>query len=381
MTSTLEDATVEHRQAIDQDRVFDYLVSNNLASPTDKLVVKSFSHGQSNPTYLLELPSKRYVLRRAPPGKIVSPTAHRVDREYRLMKALKQAPSEFPVPEVYSLCQDTHVLGSSFYIMEFCQGRLFKEPGLPQLNGKPQDKKLVWFSAIDTLAKLHDLDVDQVGLSDFGPQTRDYFKRQIKTLIKVSDAQFQVDPTQVPELKMLKRNGQKIGDLIDVDFDEPRPCVVHGDYKMDNLLIHATQPQVMGVIDWEMATIGTFGADLANLLIPFYIPNDSLLSTTVGAIQEDEAKELPSRDDLLRRYCESRMHPKMDFQVLRKRIFLFIAFQCFKFGVILQGVASRSVKGQASSAMAAIIGQLAPEFDKLSTDFLETFSRLSSSKL
>ena len=370
----MEDTTTKHRQKLDEVSLFKYLVENSLAGADETVVVKSFNHGQSNPTYFLELEKskRRYVLRRAPPGKIVSPTAHRVDREFRIMKALGER-KLVPVPHVHVLCENHAILGSSFYIMEFCDGRVFKAPSLPEIDGK--QRKTLWFSAIDTLASLHDVDVDKVGLADYGPRTADYFKRQVKTLSKVSAAQFAVDTIKVPKLANLEKNGQFISENILVSFDEPRPCIVHGDYKMDNLLVHPKAPQVIAVIDWEMSTLGTFGADLANLLLPFYVPSSSPLGFAIGAIDKDPF--LPTIDELLERYCEKRVNPSLDPRVLKKRIWLYLAFQSFKFGVILQGIASRSAKGQASNAQAEVVGSLAPEFDSLTSFMLEKYFELN----
>jgi len=338
------------------------------------MVVKSFSHGQSNPTYLIELPGRRFVLRRAPPGKIVSPTAHRVDREFMIMQKLGNDPKlGVPVPKVHVLCEnEPTVLGSNFYIMDFCNGRVFKDINLPEIPA--EQRKHVWFSAVDALAALHDADVDKIGLSSFGPKTADYFKRQVKTLSKVSAAQYAVDNEKVPFLTNLEKNGKIISDHVSVEFDEPRPCIVHGDYKMDNLLVHATESKVIAVIDWEMATIGTFGADLANLLLPFYVSKESPLAAVFGSSPNSS---IPKREELLKRYCDQRNNPKIDFEVLKKRIWLYAGFQLFKNSVILQGIAARNAKGQASSAHAEVIGSVAPKIDSEASDALNEFLHLS----
>lgn len=310
----------------------------------------------------------------------MSPTAHRVDREFQIMDALNKSGSNVPVPKVHCLCiNQPEVLGSNFYVMDFIDARLFKDVLLPEV--KASDRKPIWYSAVDALAALHDVDTDKAGLKDYGPKTPDFFKRQVRTFVKVSAAQFAVDPKQVPALPNLESCAQKISALVREDLDEPRPCISHGDYKMDNLLYDNKENKVVAILDWEMSTIGAFGADLANLLLPFYIPENSNSAFAMGRVDQKTCERAPTGDELLKRYCEKRKNPKVAYEVMQKRVWLYLAFQFFKFGVILQGIAARSVRGTASSSKAALVGALAPSFDELAVWALDEFDKRATPKM
>ena len=196
MTDTSTDVTEIRETTLNISNLEKYLI-NNILQFEGPISIKQFGHGQSNPTFLVtdQTTSIQYVMRKRPPGKIVSKTAHRVDREYKVMDALYS--TNVPVPKMYVLCTDESVIGSMFYIMEFKKGRIFKAPDLLELP--KQDRRDIWLALIDVLAKLHNVDFRQVGLEKFSRSIGGYFKRQLNSLSNVSKAQLEVSP-DVPEI-------------------------------------------------------------------------------------------------------------------------------------------------------------------------------------
>jgi len=209
MASTAEDVTeVRAQHVLDTAKLETYLGSAGLSWFKTPLNVQQFGHGQSNPTYLIKCDGgkgRAFVLRKQPPGDILSATAHRIDREYTMMKALNQ--TDVPVPEMYHLCMDESIIGKPFYIMEFCNGRIFKDPSLPELS--KEDRHKCWMSLLETLAKIHNVDFRAVGLEKFG-RAGGYFERQIKSLSKVSAAQAAVDPVKVPKIPQFEETGKRL---------------------------------------------------------------------------------------------------------------------------------------------------------------------------
>ncbi|KAF9408453.1 hypothetical protein BGZ76_005868, partial [Entomortierella beljakovae] len=279
-------SAVRQGYQLEAEKLEPYLVKNieGLALP---IKVSQFKLGQSNPTYLLtDANDKRYVLRKKPAGALLSATAHSVEREFRILKALGEN-SDVPVPKVYTLCEDSSIVGTPFYVMEFLQGRIFSDVGMRKLPF--EERRLCWASAIETLAKLHKVDHVAIGLENYGKPTG-FYRRQITSLSKVAAAQA---AAKDPE-------GQTIGPIPGIEEltawfmkneVKDSTSIVHGDYKIDNLVFHPTEPRVIGILDWELSTIGHPFSDLSNLLNPFYTPASD--GGTMSGFRGVANKDLP----------------------------------------------------------------------------------------
>ncbi|WP_422385520.1 phosphotransferase [Oceanicaulis alexandrii] len=298
------------------------------------LTIEQFKGGQSNPTYKLETPKARYVLRRKPPGKLL-PSAHAVDREYRVMKALGE--QGFPAPHMFGLCEDDSVIGTAFYIMDFVEGRIFWDPYLPDL--KPEDRAAIYDASNATLAHLHSIDHEAAGLGDYG-KPGNYFERSIGRWSK----QYKAAETQT-----IAAMDKLIEWLPEHAPAQERTSVVHGDYRIDNMIFHPTEPKVIAVLDWELSTLGDPLADFTYQLMQWRTPKD-MRNGFLGA--DLKAMGIPTEDEYVKAYCERTGRdgiPKLDF---------YFAYNIFRLTSIVQGVYARSLQGNASNEKATEMGAL-----------------------
>ena len=295
------------------------------------LTVRQFRGGQSNPTYLLEASSGNYVMRRKPPGRLLK-SAHAVDREYRVISALYAA--DFPVPRPYVLCEDDEIVGTMFFIMEFVEGRIFWELDLP--DSDPQERTAIYEHANQTIADLHNTNYEQIGLADFG-KPGNYFARQISRWSK----QYAVSETaKIPAMN----------ELIEwlpgnIPADESA-TVVHGDYRLDNMIIHPSEPRIIVVLDWELSTIGHPLGDFTYHLMAWQMPEIGIGSTGLKG-KELEVLGIPSEEDYVATYCTKTGRR----DGITNRDF-YSAYNFFRIAAILQGIAGRVRDGTAASVHA-----------------------------
>lgn len=313
------------------------------------LTFEKFAGGQSNPTFLLKAASGAYVLRRQPPGALLK-GAHALDREYRVLVALKD--SGVPVARAHHLCIDVDVIGSMFYVMSFEQGRIFWDPALPAL---PREQRAPLFSElIRVLATLHDVNVDAVKLGDYG-RPGNYFERQVGLWTRQYRA---AETGTIAPMEAL------IAWLpANLPFDDGQLSLVHGDYRLDNLIFDSGEPRVLAVLDWELSTLGHPLADLAYFCMCLRLPANGHISGLAG--KDRAALGIPSEFELVAQYCALRgLGPISDWH-------FYLAFSFFRLAAILQGVLKRAQDGNASSDKALQVGKMAGQLAQLALDLIE----------
>lgn len=299
------------------------------------LAVRQFEGGQSNPTFALEAGGRRYVMRKKPPGKLL-PSAHAVDREYRVISAL--AKTDVPVARAVALCEDESVIGTAFYVMDHVEGRIFRDPTLPGLA--PPERAAIYDAMNDVLARLHKVDIKSVGLSDYG-RPGSYFERQVSRWTR----QYQLaKTTEVPSMDAL------IDWLPKHMPADDETTLVHGDYRLENMIFHPTEPRILALLDWELSTLGHPLADLAYNCILYH----SASATTPGIERVDYAATgIPSEPEYVAAYCRRTGRSGVpDFAFC-------LAFSLFRLASIAQGVYARGLQGNASSATATQLGDSA----------------------
>lgn len=295
-----------------------------------------FAGGQSNPSYRIDAASGPYVLRRKPPGPLL-PSAHAVEREYRVMRAL--ADTGVPVPRVYALCEDDAVIGSAFYVMEFLDGQIFWDQRLPEI-ADPAERGRMFDSMNAVIAALHGVDYTAIGLGDFG-RPGNYMGRQITRWSR----QYRASETE-PIAAM-----DRLIDWLPEHLPpEAAPAIVHGDYRMDNLVFHKTEPHVIGVLDWELSTIGDPLADFAYHVMTWRVTPE-LFRGLAGI--DFAAAGIPDESAYVGAYCRRTGRAGIaawDF---------YMVYSLFRIAAILQGIAKRAIDGTAASTDAAAQGRLA----------------------
>ncbi len=328
---------VDPRHALDE-ATLDAWLAEHVEEYQGPLTLRQFKGGQSNPTYELTTPGRTYVLRRKPPGTLL-PSAHAVDREFRVISALHA--QGFPVAQPYILCTDDSVIGSMFYVMDKVEGRVFWDLKLPDLS--PAERRAIYEAQTDTLAALHRFDPDAIGLSDYG-KPGNYFARQVGRWTK---------QYQASEIDTIEAMDRLIAFLPESLPPDGPTRIVHGDFRLDNMILAPDRAEVRAVLDWELSTLGDPMADFSYLLIAWVIPA-TLRNGLAGA--DLEALGIPSVEETVARYAE-----KTGTAGPANLDWLF-AYNLFRLAAICQGIAGRVRDGTAASShartMAAQVGPL-----------------------
>lgn len=337
---------------IDQEAVKNYLSINLGLDPEGKIIVKQFEHGQSNPTYLIEYLGSKYVLRKKPPGKLL-PGAHSIEREYKVMSALRQ--QGVPIPEMHGLCEDVGIIGTPFYLMSYVSGKIYKDPSLPGLESN--ERRKVYSAMNKTIAKIHSVDLNEAELTDYGKLDNSYVQRQVKTWSRNYEA------SKTEEISAMNKVMEWLPKNVPPQI---KNSVVHGDFRVDNLIYDKDDPEkVLAVLDWELSTIGDPIADAVYALMAHHIPSDSKM---LPGLQDLDLPSMgiPSDLEYIEEYCKN-----CNISSVKGNLNFYLAFGFFRIAAILQGVYKRSLDGQASGKNAEVAGQLAKDFAEKSWKFAQ----------
>jgi aminoglycoside phosphotransferase (APT) family kinase protein len=335
-------------EALDRDHLATW-IREHVMPFSGPLDVQRFKGGQSNPTYLITIEHKRFVMRRKPSGNLL-PSAHAVDREYRIIRALEH--TAVPVARPIALCQDESVVGTMFYLMEFVEGRIVWDPLLPGLT--PADRRATYEEMIRVLAALHSVDYVELGLGDYG-RAGQYIERQVARWTK----QYRASETQRIEamenlISWLPAN-IPAGD---------ESCIVHGDYRLDNVVLHPSEPRILAVLDWELSTIGHPLADLAYHCMPWRIPR-SIFRGFAGV--DHASLGIPTEREYVTAYFQ-----RTGRQPVAERDWeYYMAYNMFRIAAIIQGIMARALQGNASNADALQTGRTAVPLAELAWQQVE----------
>jgi len=349
-------------RAVSEKHAFDIAaltawLEKNLEGFAGPLTVEMFKGGQSNPTYKLLTPSQSYVMR-AKPGPVAKllPSAHAVEREFAVMRGL--AGTGVPVPRMHCLCEDESIIGRAFYVMEFMQGRVMWDQSLPDMNAARRGE--IYDEMNRVIAALHTVKFADQGLAGYG-KPGNYFDRQIGRWSKQYVASI---TTPIPEMDRLI---EWLPAHIPASArDEAKVSIVHGDFRLDNLMFHATEPRVIAVLDWELSTLGHPLADFSYHCMAWHIPH--AMSRGIGGL-DLAALGIPSEDEYIRRYCERTGLATPE--ALKADWNFYMAYNMFRIAAILQGIAKRVEAGTASSAQAVASGAGARPMAEMAWNFAQ----------
>ena len=333
---------------LDEIALADYLQAH-IDGFRGPLTASKFADGQSNPTFLLQAASGRYVLRRKPPGKLLG-SAHAVDREFRVMGALRN--TDVPVADVYHLCEDDSVIGSMFYVMEFMDGRIFWDPTLPEVD--QPTRSALYDETVRVLAALHSVDIDAAGLSDYG-KGGNYFARQLNRW------QQQYRASETGRLDGMEALIEWLP--ANMPADDGRVSLVHGDYRLDNMIFHATEPRVIALVDWELSTLGHPFSDVAYQCVQLRLPYEGVFHG-LGGINRS-ALGIPGEAEFVNAYCRQAGIEKID------NWNFYLAFCLFRLIAIVQGVRKRALSGNASSDKGLQVGELAIPMSEMALEIIQ----------
>jgi|TARA_B100000959_G_scaffold187764_1_gene196357 aminoglycoside phosphotransferase (APT) family kinase protein len=334
--------------SLDHRKLSDFL-EKNLPETGALEEISKFGTGQSNPTYQLRTTTGKYVLRKKPPGKLL-PSAHAVDREYRIIKALEK--TSVPVPRTRMLCNDEDIIGTIFYLMDYVDGKIHWDPTLPDVSSS--DRNDIYGQTVDVLAALHSIDVEKEGLLDFG-KPGNYFQRQVGRWIK----QYRAAETQeYKEIESLIAWLEK-----NMPDDDRMISIVHGDYRLYNMIFSHTENKILAVLDWELSTIGHPYADLAYQCMNWHIPKIGITPGLYGLNLNGTG--IPTENEYVEAYCK-----KMGISDIPNWSF-YLAFGFFRLAGIAQGVYKRSIMGNASADNAKELGAAVPILGKIALSIIE----------
>lgn len=346
----IRDVRKAHR--FDEAVLADYL-KEHLDGFSGKLAVRQFGYGQSNPTYLLSdiETGRNYVLRKKPPGKLL-PSAHAVDREYRVIEALGK--TDVPVPEVHHLCRDASIVGTPFYVMAHVEGRIFRNPAVPEA-ADAAERRAIFEAMIETLARIHLVDWESLNLADFG-KPGNYMARQTGRWSK------QYTASQTDDIESMDRLMAWLAGHVP---DDETTSIVHGDFRLENMIVHPTEPRVIAVLDWELSTLGHPLADLAYACMGYHIPAGS--NQSFGYLGIDfEKTGIPNESAFVAAYCRRTGRENIPDWTF------YIAFSLFRIAAIVQGVYKRGLDGNASASDAKSYGEMVKGLADVAWNLVET---------